>query len=167
MHESVHPTDLLKHLLGGNHGHISLDSLVVRREILTNAFLFDESLRLGQDTDFMYRLAGVYRLYAPEDVEVVAFRGVHEGNRVFRFEEAAMYRQRVLRKCIRHRYYGCTDYDTAVVVIKRYLEKSGWTRISRYLPLPLSVKRNVIFIAFCITHPSDGLYLMRLVLRES
>ncbi|HLF62370.1 MAG TPA: glycosyltransferase [Saprospiraceae bacterium] len=159
MKEYIPPADLLSHLLKGKDGHISLDSVVLRREILTKQYLFDESLRLAQDTDFMYRLASAYRLYGPKERAIVALRGVHAGNRVFQFDEAAKYRQRVLRKCIRNNFYGCRDRSAVKRIIYRYLKPSG---LSQLPFLPAGIKRRMAFLLFMSTHPSVVWYVLTL-----
>ncbi len=159
MHTSVPPEDLLRQLLMGNQGHISLDSVVLRREILTEAFFFDESLRQAQDTDFMFRLAAAYRLYGPAETQIVALRGVHAGNRVFKFDEAAIYQRRIALKCIRNRFYGCHDRIAAQRIIKRYMKGS----IPMQLPLlPVSIKRRMAYLLFLMTHPPVLLQLLRM-----
>jgi len=159
LRQYVAPGELLKALLRGIYGHISVDSLVVKRDILTERFLFDETLLQAQDTDFMYRLAGTYKLYSSKEPEVVALRGVHGGNRVFNLHEAAVYRQRVLKKCINNNFYDCNDREVAIAVIKRYLEK---TVINRIPFLPVKLKRKMAFFMYTLAHPGIALNLMRL-----
>lgn len=150
--EYVPPEKLLTYLLRGSHGHFSLDSLVVKREILGENHVFDESLRQAQDTDFLFRLAGSFRLYSAKQAEIVAMRGVHSANRVFRFDEALKYRQKVLRKCIRHRFYGCSSPDAAMMIIKRYLDKTP-LMMSHLKFLSPRIKRKVSLLIFLVIHP--------------
>ncbi len=159
LREYVPPESLLNKLLRGNYGHFSVDSLVVRREILTDAYLFDESLLQAQDTDFVFRLASAYRLYSSKVAEVVALRGVHAENRVFKIEEAAIYRQRVLLKCIKNNFYNCTDREVAVMVIKRYVEKTAVNRLPFIAP---RIKRKIAFLVFNVIHPDVALNLLKL-----
>jgi len=160
MFEHIPPEDLLCALLSGQKGHFSLDSLVVRRKILTEQYLFDESLRLGQDTDFIYRLSAAFRLYGPAETTIVALRGVHAGNRVFDFHQAARYRHQLLRKCIRNGFYGCTSGYAVRSVIRRYLHDS---MIERLPLMPTSVKRRIAFVWFLLMHPGVTTYLLRTV----
>ena len=80
--ERIAPEDLLEALCRGEAGYFHLDGLVVRRAVFERAGLFDEHLRLHQDTAMMYKLAGVARL-APGSLEQpVAMRRVHAHNRI-------------------------------------------------------------------------------------
>ena len=158
MFGEIRPDDLLCALLSGTHGHFSLDSLVVRRNILTSEYLFDTSLRLGQDTDFIYRLSSRFRLYGPGDVTIVALRGVHAGNRVFQFEHAAIDRRKLLKKCIRHDFYGCRNRDSVRNVIYRYL-RDGWLF---QLPVkPMRIWRRIVYYGFLLSHPRVASYVQK------
>ncbi|HLF62369.1 MAG TPA: glycosyltransferase family A protein [Saprospiraceae bacterium] len=158
MKEYLRPEHLLCQLLRGRNGHISLDTLVVKRELLNEDFLFDETLLQGQDTDFMYRLASAFRLYGPQEIDIVALRGVHAKNRVFRNEEAFAYRQKVLLKCIQNNFYSCNDRQIAVSVVRRYLE--GIIR-SRLTAVPAKVRRTIAFLVFFIVHPRVVINLLK------
>jgi len=59
-----------------------LDGLVVKRTVFERAGLFDEHLRLHQDTAMMYKLAGVARLAPGSLDQPVAMRRVHAHNRI-------------------------------------------------------------------------------------
>lgn len=155
----VAPEDLLCQLLKGGRGHLSLDSILVRREILTGAYMFDESLRQGQDTDLILRLAGRYRLYGTTSRCLVALRGVHRGNRVFNLPEAQYYQDRFLLKCILHNFYGCSDRKVAEIVIYRYL-RPRVNKLSRILPGP--VVRRVLYRLFLLRYPGVAAYLRSL-----
>jgi glycosyltransferase involved in cell wall biosynthesis len=151
MFEEIRPEALLCALLSGRKGHFSLDSLVMKRTILTAAYLFDETLCLGQDTDFIYRLSSAYRLYGPKETTIVALRGVHMGNRVWDFGKAAQYRRKLLLKCMQSNFYGCKKKDSVIPVINRYL-RDGF--ISRVPLVPMRIKRRIAYLIFLWTHPA-------------
>ncbi|PWJ40917.1 glycosyltransferase family 2 protein [Sediminitomix flava] len=70
-------------LLKGENGFIHLNGLTLKKNSLfENAkIVFDSSLRLTQDTDFVLRLAWYLKLQASELVQNVAQRGIHQQNR--------------------------------------------------------------------------------------
>jgi len=158
MHSYVPPEDLLTHLLSGK-GHISVDSLVVKREILTDDFLFDESLGQAEDTDFMYRLSSKFRLYSPVEVTLVAMRGVHPGNRVFNTTEGDIYSQRVLLKCMRENFYGCRDKRAVKNVMKKYLRQKPGGLMSF---LAKHKRSKLAYYLFMLSHPIIAIRILRL-----
>jgi glycosyltransferase involved in cell wall biosynthesis len=156
MFGDIAPEELLAKLIGGRSGHFSLDSLVMKRQILTAEYLFDEELRLGQDTDFIYRLSSAFRLYGPAETTIVALRGVHDGNRVWDLKSAAQYQRRLLFKCMHSNFYGCMDKDAIANVINRYLRHG----ILYQVPLvPLRIKRRLGSWLFLLTHPPIRRYV--------
>ncbi|MET3034930.1 glycosyltransferase family 2 protein [Chryseobacterium sp. NRRL B-14859] len=68
----------------GSFGLFSIDALTVRRDSLLKKMhpLFKSSLRLHQDTEFLYRLSYYLDLYPGILDTAVAMRGVHEDNRI-------------------------------------------------------------------------------------
>jgi len=82
MTESVRPEDLLEKLVLGLAGYFSPDGLVIKRNILDLTGYMDESLRLHQDNDFIYRCAGVTKLMPGRLNEPVSIRRVHSQNRI-------------------------------------------------------------------------------------
>lgn len=86
VNSSVNPTpnNLFKGLLGmiSNYGYFHLDGLTVKRDSLLKNQIFFPSLKLHQDTVFIFQLAYYTRLYAAEIDIPVAYRGVHEENRI-------------------------------------------------------------------------------------
>lgn len=85
MHRVTPPDELFIALSGaqGYMGHFSLDGLTVRRAVLLRMEqLFNTSLRLHQDTEFLIRLAHAARLVPGVLDRPVALRGVHGGNRI-------------------------------------------------------------------------------------
>lgn len=63
-------------------GYFSIDGLTIKREaLLDSKILFTESLRLHQDTVFIWQLAYKLRLFTGEFKKPIAIRGVHANNR--------------------------------------------------------------------------------------
>lgn len=81
-----HPKDVFpgQIYMLGSFGLFSIDALTVRRDSLIRKMntLFKSSLRLHQDTEFLYRLSYYLDLYPGILDRAVAVRGVHENNRI-------------------------------------------------------------------------------------
>ncbi len=80
----IAPGDLYRTLTKGGHGHIHLNGLVIRREVLSRSGYMDESIAdtLHEDTDFILRLAAVGKLLPGSIQEPTSMRRVHAQNRV-------------------------------------------------------------------------------------
>lgn len=67
----------------GSFGLIHLDTLTIRKNALYKLdFLFKKTLRLHQDTEFLFRLSYYLDLYPGILDQAIAMRGVHENNRI-------------------------------------------------------------------------------------
>ncbi|WP_312389428.1 glycosyltransferase family 2 protein [Chryseobacterium sp.] len=80
------PKDVFKgqiHMLG-SFGLFSIDALTIRRSSLLQKMnpYFKNTLRLHQDTEFLFRLSYYLDLYPGILDQAVAVRGVHENNRI-------------------------------------------------------------------------------------
>ncbi len=62
-------------------GYITLDALTIRKELALKGGLFNEKLKLHQDTDFIFKLSLVGKLLPGEIKKPVGMRGVHNNNR--------------------------------------------------------------------------------------
>ncbi|NLE51220.1 MAG: glycosyltransferase [Chloroflexi bacterium] len=78
----VAPEELFENLCRRRNGYFHLDGLTVKRAAFEKTGLFDEHLRLHQDTAMMYKLAGVTRLAPGRLEQPVAMRRVHAHNRI-------------------------------------------------------------------------------------
>ncbi|MBK1894426.1 glycosyltransferase family 2 protein [Chryseobacterium paridis] len=79
------PEDVFPGLLNmrGSFGLFSLDGLTIRKSSLSKlGAFFKTSLRLHQDTEFIFRLSYYLHLYPGTLNNAVAVRGVHENNRI-------------------------------------------------------------------------------------
>lgn len=81
MTERVPPERLFSALVKGGWGSFSIIGLVVRRTVFEKTGLFDERLRLHQDTDMLVKMAALARLEAGRLAEPVAKLRVHDHNR--------------------------------------------------------------------------------------
>lgn len=84
MEAGIPPEELYAALTRGGHGHIHLNGLVIRRDVLSRSGLMDESIAdtLHEDTDWVLRLAAVSNLYPGSVMEPTSMRRVHSQNRV-------------------------------------------------------------------------------------
>lgn len=84
MEAGIPPEELYAALTRGGHGHIHLNGLLIRRDVLSRSGLMDESIAdtLHEDTDWVLRLAAVSNLYPGSVVEPTSMRRVHSQNRV-------------------------------------------------------------------------------------
>ncbi len=82
--KSVAPEDLFEVLIKGFSGHIHLNGLVIRKQILKKSGVMNDAIAdtLHEDSDFILRLAASGRLYAGSLDQPVAMRRVHAENRV-------------------------------------------------------------------------------------
>lgn len=80
----VEPADLFLVLIKGGRGHVHLNGLAIRREVILRAGLMDETIAdtLHEDTDWVIRLAAVGQLYPGSVIEPTSMRRVHQQNRV-------------------------------------------------------------------------------------
>ena len=106
MRSALAPEDLFPALSGMagavDPGHIHLDGLTVRRDVLVRKGLrFDEQLAYHEDTDLILRLAHGSRLYPGVLDRPVATRGVHLGNRLTHHRDFAATRQKAYAALVR------------------------------------------------------------------
>jgi glycosyltransferase involved in cell wall biosynthesis len=75
--------DLFRTLAKGGAGHIHLNGLVIKRNVLRNSgYINEKLLSMHEDTDFVVRLAAVGKLLPGRLDEPVAMRRVHGENRI-------------------------------------------------------------------------------------
>ena len=162
----IHPRHLFRSLATGKFGHIHLNGLVVRREVLSQDLLFDESLIQCQDSDFLFRAASKLQLYNG-GTRQVARRGVHPDNRVFDEEKNIAYKRKYLRKCIDQQFYGSMDFRANMYVIMRYI-----LAIKSFQPVAnmgriTDALRAGLSLVFIVTHPSVMVTLMKSLIHKS
>ncbi|OUD37666.1 glycosyltransferase family 2 protein [Flavobacterium sp. FPG59] len=92
--ERIKPQDLFENLLLGGKGHFSIDGLTLKRSLIDKVGFFNTHLEVGEDTDYMWRMALVANLYAGSIENPVAIRGVHDANV---FDKPFLYQENKLR----------------------------------------------------------------------
>jgi len=158
------PESLFRILAMGKHGHISPDGLVLRREAVGSNFRFDSNLVLAEDSDFILRLAASIRLYGGDPGHIVALRGVHGKNSVFRNPHVMLYRNRYLQKCINHDFYGSNDVIACLYILTRRIGASKlYAPFKRLGKIALPIK--LLFIGvYLVLRPKVLLNLARRVI---
>lgn len=79
--ETVRPEDIFLHMEPfGKGGHFSIGALTLKREALNKTGLFNTSLYLGEDTEWISRIAIRSAIIAGNPEEPVVIRGIHEAN---------------------------------------------------------------------------------------
>lgn len=76
---SIAPDDLAEALINGQVINFHLDGLVIKKAVLNKSGLMNPSLSIGEDTDFIIRLALTSKLLPGSDVPVAVYR-FHEQN---------------------------------------------------------------------------------------
>jgi glycosyltransferase involved in cell wall biosynthesis len=116
----VAPVELFRTLAIGKSGHIHLNGLTLKRKALQqHEIVFDTTLVMSEDMDFVFRLAAVCRLYQGDRTRIVARRRVHGQNSVLVNPHIMEYRKRYLEKCIRHHFYGSNDAIAQLHILTR------------------------------------------------
>lgn len=111
--EAPQPHLLLDYLIQNDSDHISLNGLTVRKTVCQRVGGFDETLKTGEDTDFVWRIAAGFRLISGEALRPVAARRIHGHN---------------------------TLYDTVSIKLNRSAFYTKWTEKAKNMPLQSASK---------------------------
>ena len=147
------PNHLFAMLARAKNGYIHLNGLTLRRESIDSSLYFDPTLIQCQDTDFMLRLSARRRLYGAPMDRVVAYRRVHDTNRVFDVREAMHYSRVCMRKCARNGFYGLKDMRAKWSILNRMARASVLVVLVKRWNLPVTPFRLLIIAAFLIANP--------------
>lgn len=80
--QKVAPNRLFNYLLTGKGGHLHLDGIVVRKDLIKKCGFFFEHLKLHQDTALIYQMSIMGSLYPGNLHSPVACRTIHSSNRI-------------------------------------------------------------------------------------
>lgn len=135
MTKKVSPDQLFETLVPGGNGHFHLNCLVVRRSVFDKTGLFDEPLRLAQDTAMIWKMASVARLAPGRMEQPVAMRRIHEYNRCSALSPQERYRvwMRVFSTVWRWSRQNL-DKKKRRVVLHRFLNYAVYSRFKRSGP---------------------------------
>ncbi|MDR2236265.1 MAG: glycosyltransferase [Chryseobacterium sp.] len=105
----------------GSFGLFSIDALTVRKEPLMKKMspLFKTTLRLHQDSEFLFRLSYYLDLYPGILDKAVAIRGVHEDNRITKVEAKSI--------------------KPATTKVLLWKEVNDWASAQEEIPLPVKL----------------------------
>jgi glycosyltransferase involved in cell wall biosynthesis len=78
------PSSLLHYLIRGTYGHFCTNGIIIKREICLKAGMFNEDLRLHQDSEFWLRLAYYGELVSGNICNSVAIIRIHDNNRIWK-----------------------------------------------------------------------------------
>ena len=151
VNKPIDPNHLFEYLIGLNNpegykGYFSIDGLTLRRESLLDAkVLFDSSLRLHQDTVFMWQLSYCLKLFTGEFQKPIANRGVHSQNRFIHEKE--------LHKSRSKQYKALRDWS-----IEEKLDKKIITRFhQKYFTHFIASKKKIqVPFSYLILLSSDS-----------
>ncbi len=91
MTKRVDPDKLFEYLVFFTAGYFTGNGLVVRKSLFDKCGMFDTSLRISQDTHLWFKMAAVGRLLPGNIDSAVAVRRVHQGNRITKVTEEALF----------------------------------------------------------------------------
>jgi len=81
--KDIAPENLFMEFMKGNIGHFSFNAFTSRTDFIRLTGCFDERLpNFFEDTDLMFKLSAIGKLYPGNITEPVAMRRVHDNNRV-------------------------------------------------------------------------------------
>ncbi|MBA9076981.1 glycosyltransferase family 2 protein [Rufibacter quisquiliarum] len=87
----VAPDELMNVLLEGNKGHFCTGGIVFKRKLLKKTGLYNEQLRVAEDSLFYLKLAYYGKLVSGGKTEPVAIRVVHDSNTMLQNDFENMY----------------------------------------------------------------------------
>ncbi|WP_449388666.1 glycosyltransferase family 2 protein [Chryseobacterium lineare] len=143
----------------GSFGLIHLDTLTIRKNALHKLnYFFKKTLRLHQDTEFLFRLAFYTNLYPGILDEAIAIRGVHENNRITKVDTKKINPATTRVLLWREINEWAKDEDTIPEDIKLHI-----TRMTRSFEIAVApfFKKWFMILKYLITdYPSirSGLY---------
>lgn len=130
LNKHICPNELFMHLLLHTHGHFTTDAITIKRRIFSKTGLFDEHLRLHQDTAMWLKMAAIGKL-VPGDIKTpIAIRRVHKHNRISKI--------------------ATDDSTSRKLLYKTLLEWAKKTNCQRSKSISLTIKCGRI--AFSTTH---------------
>ncbi len=106
----------------GRAGHFSVCGLTVRKEAMDRAGLFDQELRIGEDTDWLARLALTSKVFSGDLSRPVAMRRLHDGNISLDSELAVEQKPVMALKLIEWNARNLRDERVAETLIKVFLK---------------------------------------------
>ena len=117
--KKVKPEDLFETLIKGKDGHFSIDGLTVKRSVFDKIGMFNESLKIGEDTDLIWKMSLKCKL-KPGILDMpVAKRGIHCNNVFNNFKLYENYEPKIYESI----YYWSIKNKLSKRIVERFLER--------------------------------------------
>ena len=127
------PDHVFRVLARGDQGHIHLNGLVIRREVLDEGLRFDETLDMAEDTAFILHLAVTHVLRPGNPDQIIAERRVHLASQVFNDVKYLENRRRFVDRFVELDFYGSRDRMAIIhLIAKRFMDDPGYLRFQRF-----------------------------------
>lgn len=78
--KKLQPSELFDAVISSNYGYLHLNGITLKATVFKTIGYFNESLKVAEDSDIIYKLALGCSMEPSEINEVVAKRGIHEAN---------------------------------------------------------------------------------------
>lgn len=144
-----------------NNGHFSIIGLVFKKSIIKEIGYFDEKLKQSEDTDFLWRLSLFGKLQSIQRNKVIALRGVHKNNSVFKIDEYQHYQFRLLKKWV----YSISKYHiskkSSKILIQKYLTQFNFVKFFEPIVLIRIALKVLILIGIFFKKPQLLFYFLK------
>lgn len=97
---NIEPENLFWKLIEGKSGYFSVNGLTLKTKSVQGSICFDTSLRMGEDTDFIWTLSLHCKIAGGSLTKPVAIRNVHGNNQILDSYQAEFWREKLLLKWI-------------------------------------------------------------------
>jgi glycosyltransferase involved in cell wall biosynthesis len=128
----VAPRDLLLQLLSPSGGRFTTDSITVRKALVLKAGLFDQTLRLHQDTHLWLRLAFLGRLEPGQIDKAVAVRRVHSKNRITK-KDISSRNLLYVKTFESFLQYSNVPPEAFRIIFKRYITSTASSKVKQFM----------------------------------
>lgn len=158
MTERIPPEQLFTKFVQGRVGNFSSNGLVVKRTVFDKTGLYDEHLRLHQDTAMNIKMAAVAKLAPGRLDEPVAMARIHMGNRISAPRpQSEVYKTKMMFwNTVWH--WSCENLDEVQqrIVLDRFLHRAMHVRRfdETRLKLPGGLRKRVQLALLLLDYPS-------------
>jgi len=141
---------LLEKLMTSNDFFLSLDGLVIRSSIIKEIGYFDESLKRTQDSDYIWRIALLYKLHTPFLFEPVTMYRRHNKNTLRNSTNIAKNRVRFFIKWFKISFSKRLPFSVSLIQFKYFIyNKYHLTSSKGFFVKALLVLSNLPFFMYC------------------
>lgn len=115
----VEPKELFMGLLDGLFGHFQINGFTIKKQVLKSTGLFNEQLKVAEDTDFFWKVAIASNVYTGVIDQPVAMRVVHDENCFYRKDLYERYDYMTYESVIK----WAAQYGVTITVLDRILRR--------------------------------------------